>query len=216
MASWDVIRKLHAEGKSTRAIAKIMDDDHGEKVSHVAIYKRAKAEGWGKADLSNWDETVEALPSIKERRDIEENPDTIGKKIICANGKRSPEVAKAILGALERGQTFVTAAGMCGVSTSMLTRWRKDDPQFNDALSQARMHSLGGAEYVIEKAAQRGDWKAGLARLRASKSTAAQWQGADNAKAHGTTINVTLSVPRLDVDNAVTIEGEAVTIEASG
>lgn len=219
MASWNVIRKLHGEGKTTRAISKIMLDDHGEKVSHVAIHKRAKSEDWDgtQAALDEYTDVVEALPSIKERREIEANPDTQHKRIIVANGKRTPEVAKAILSSLNRGQTFLTAAGQCGVSKTHLLQWRKDDPEFDKACLQARMHSLGGAELQINKAGERGDWKASLARLRASKQTAEQWRGADNAHSQGTTINVTLSVPRpSDGDGAVTIEGETVTIDANG
>jgi len=57
--------------------------------------------------------------------------------------KRTPVREQTILLALEWGATFSAAAKLAGVSTTALTKWRRADPDFEQAVKRAkeRLHA---------------------------------------------------------------------------
>lgn len=201
---WPAIKARVQAGESYRAIAKTVD------VSHVAISNKARKEGWltGGKPVSR----VESKPASVKPKPVSvvtphlkavANPSTTGERNIQIAGRRCPENLETIRERISQGRSETTAiAGLMDWNTWQ--SWKEADPQAVQIIDAARRGSLGEAEVSIYDAHERGDWKAGLARLQADKRTKQDWQ--DDSKG-GVTINVSLNIPRAG-DDAKVIEHE--------
>jgi len=70
--------------------------------------------------------------------------------------KRSPEKDEVILDALRAHPSYAAAARKARISRTTLTRWRKDDPDFEDAVQAARDEGGEALEDELVQRATRG------------------------------------------------------------
>jgi hypothetical protein len=75
--------------------------------------------------------------------------------------KRGPETAKRILEALRNGNTLICAARVGRIDVSNLQKWRRADPQFDEAVKDA----IGEAETKLVALATAGAAKDGRIAL---------------------------------------------------
>lgn len=185
---WTAIERRVRDGEPYRAIAAHLTAD-GTPISHNAIMKRAKKEGWV-VSAERWKREVKAAVTgnqavtapVTDHRPVMFNKDT-------------PEIRALILADLERGLGYTAAAERNGVSANSLRRWCEADDVFAGQC-QAAIRSFE-ARHVdrIDQASGRGDWKAS-AFLLAKNPTTKQDYGDTEAKGGGPQFVVVLNIPR--------------------
>ena len=129
--NWPAIRDAWCAGQSAHSLAK----QHN--VSHTAINKHHKREGWTRAVVEHQQEVSEVALS-----------------------QRTLANAQSILDDLSCGVPVHLAAQAVGMSGDDLTTWGEDDTQFAQALSAARARGHVKRIKLIDAAGERGDWKA--------------------------------------------------------
>jgi transposase len=112
--------------------------------------------------------------------------------------KYTPEAVERIVEALEQGATYEAAAAHAGVHYDTLNEWRKEFPEFSEALkgaeAKAELHWLE----QIEAAAADGAWQAAAWRLE--RRYPARWGRRER-------------VERVDMTTTVRREAERVAAE---
>lgn len=74
--------------------------------------------------------------------------------------KRTPETVKKLCDAIRLGASYADACGFAGVHFDTFNEWRKDFPEFSDAVKEAE--GAGRVQLIakIQKAANDGNWQA--------------------------------------------------------
>ena len=193
---WAAIEVRVRAGESYRSIA------HDFDVSHVAISKQAKRNGWKPSPHDRW----LTLTAKSKTAEMLKSPQTEGEKKIAAYGKRTPENAAQILAYLEDGASISLAAKSVGIDPRTLAKWQKDDPYLNALIVKARAEHLSSLCADINKAAKRGDWRAAAKLLEVAPETKHEWNPERTGHAN---INVILNIPRAPGDGAKVIDGIA-------
>lgn len=80
--------------------------------------------------------------------------------------KRNGEVEKKILDSLRAGNYLETAARYAGIHPDTLNEWRKEFPEFSEAVEQARAEGEVRSVAVINRAELVGDWRAAAWHLQ--------------------------------------------------
>ena len=173
--NWPVIREAWCKGESARALAR----EHG--VSHTAINKRAKREGWDPGNPEAWERRVAETETVTRLA----NPQTRGDKQVLALGNRTEENMRALLAKVASGAKQTTAARSLGISSTALANWKKADSDFAMLLDAAEAEQNIRDEEAIVLARTRGDWKAGLTRLERGKNTRDDWAAPEKASGGG-------------------------------
>lgn len=168
---WPAIREAWCKGESARKLARA----HG--VSHTAINKRVKREGWNPETPEAWERKV----AETETADRLADPQTRGDKQVLALGNRTEENMRVLLAKVASGAKQTTAARSLGISHPALANWKKADPVFAALLDAAEAEQHIRDEEAIVDARKRGDWKAGLTRLERGKNTREDWAAPEKA-----------------------------------
>jgi len=172
---WSAIREAWCKGESARMLAR----EHG--VSHTAINKRVKREGWDPSTPEAWKRRVAETETAARLA----NPQTRGDKQVVALGNRTEENMRALLTKVANGAKQTTAARSLGISHPALANWKKADPAFAALLDAAEAEQHVRDEEAIVDARERGDWKAGLTRLERGKNTGEDWAPPEKAAGTG-------------------------------
>ncbi len=80
--------------------------------------------------------------------------------------KRSPEKDEQIFAALRERPTFASAARRARIARTTLTRWRKEDPEFDAACLAAREEGLDALEDSLMQRAMKNDTTAAIFLLK--------------------------------------------------
>ena len=140
---------------------KILGDQLG--VSHQAVAKRAKKDGWVKPE--------EGLMQVVEQLEI--TKPVAGSAL----GLRSKEnIAKIIHTYAQTGNKNLTA-GVVGISTETLRNWCKEDDELLALMSATRKEFLVNQ---FSKIASARDWKAAKEILSRASETKDEWGQEDN------------------------------------
>jgi len=75
-------------------------------------------------------------------------------------GKKTPKVVSALSEAISRGLPFKTACVVAGISMQTFCVWRREDPEFDEAIESAKAEGISSRMKKIEEAAAAGDWRA--------------------------------------------------------
>ncbi len=172
---WPAIREAWCNGESARALAR----EHG--VSHTAINKRVKREGWNPGTPEAWKRKVAETETAARLA----NPQTRGDKQVAALGNRTEENMRDLLAKVASGAKQTTAARSLGISQPALANWKKADPDFATLLDAAEAEQDIKDEEAIVNARERGDWKAGLTRLERGKNTKDDWAAPEKVSGTG-------------------------------
>ena len=65
---------------------------------------------------------------------------------INLHSRYNPSYGEMLVNHMSEGKSFAAFAGLIGVSYSTLTKWRDQNPEFNEAYEIAKMASLGAWE----------------------------------------------------------------------
>lgn len=147
MPDWPTIELMYQQGHSCYSISKRL----GGKPTRQGIRKRAVREGWDRA--------VTGLVTERHRTTD-----------IVNLGADTPENRERILEMLGQGATYSLAAGVVGISTKTLERWRKRDLEFGLMCRAVRQQALARHVANIDKAGDR-DWKASKYLLAVAPET---------------------------------------------
>jgi hypothetical protein len=74
--------------------------------------------------------------------------------------KYTPERVKRILDAVKLGVAYIDAASYAGISRETFNEWRKQYPDFSDAVEEAAGQAVVANMAKIQKAASEGSWQA--------------------------------------------------------
>ena len=138
---------------------------------------------------TNWGELVKETETAR----IVADPQTRGEKLIVAYGKRTLERAAAILELVARGVDPTQAGETTGLDSSTLSDWRREDPEFEMLIRQARAITLSKAQLQIAQAGAR-DWRAAAHLLAKAPETREVW--ADRKSGADARIEVVVNVRR--------------------
>lgn len=195
---WYEIKRRYELGETAYSISK----DPRINVSKQAIQYRANDNGWTRPGKHERQAEAMGLADSASMKALD-NPQTRSEKFIAAYGKRTPENLTRILSDIESGLSQRMACNAVGIDPETLRKWGKADPQVSVSLRAALTNQ---ARRRVQKIEDAGDWKAAQTLLASNPFTSEEFaQGA--GAAGGTTINVTLNIPRADND-IVTIEHE--------
>ncbi len=158
-AAWDVIRDRFEDGETAYALAREFP------ITRQAIEKRARREGWLRPS-GRWDEAARATPTALRIAD----PRTPEDRMIAAHGRRTPEIAVAILNRVEAGASESLAARALGLDPATLRKWKSEDPEFELLLMSARHDCLAAKVRRIHAAGER-DWRADAWALERAPET---------------------------------------------
>lgn len=187
--NWDWIRDKVENGTTKAQAARDHKEEFGIDVTPQAITKRSNKEGWQKTK-NYWLKQTENLP----RYSTEDNRSLLYKK--------TPENLAQVLDFINKGMTFQRAAELAGLSDDTINRWKKEDAEFAALITQAQRQFEHDRLENIQKAEERGDWKASaymLERNPATKEIYAQSQGNTGG------IQVTVNVHRAEGDPVIDI-----------
>lgn len=182
---WNRIRTRYEQGDSARAIARD-STEAGAKISHTAINKRARREGWKRPDEDGNPATAAAryleMPRDDQHRPVMFNKDT-------------PATRAAILQDIESGLTLKLACQHAGVSIESAERWKEADGDFAAEIARAEARKVNRRLSRIEEAGKRGDWKADAWLVERSPESKPEFGNANERNAGFGQINVILNVP---------------------
>lgn len=170
---WPELRSKWIKGASQGKLAA----DYG--VSHVAISKRIKREGWVRAPM-----VTKAQQSAVIHEDF-------FRELI--SHKFTPELAAQCLEGARMNMPLKAIAAAVGVSESAMSIYLRNE-NFRTAMNRARAESAMLNLTNLQNAADRGDVKATLTQLAANPLTAEEFKGAGGTGS--TQINVLVNVPR--------------------
>ncbi len=74
--------------------------------------------------------------------------------------KRTPGVTRKICRGIAEGLPFKHAAALAGIASETFQAWRRDFPEFNEAVEHALAAGIKSRLNQIKKAGDEGDWKA--------------------------------------------------------
>lgn len=74
--------------------------------------------------------------------------------------KRTPFVTRKICRGIAEGLPFKLAAATAGIAGETFAAWRRDFPEFNEAVERAIAAGIKSRLNQIKKAGDEGDWKA--------------------------------------------------------
>ncbi len=74
--------------------------------------------------------------------------------------KRSADIEKKLLTAIEKGLPFVAACNLAGICFDTFNQWRKDIPEFLERVKKAEAAAIERRVAIIEQAARDGSWQA--------------------------------------------------------
>lgn len=200
---WSDIRRRYQDGETAYAISKSLEGTPGQ-VSKQGIMKRAKREDWDGTQQATkkWLSATEKLPSVARMQ----NPETHQEKLLAAYGNRTPETLAEILRVVETGIAKTIAARMAGISEDTLRQWEKDDPEVTALIRRAEQQRVVGWADEVNKAAERGDWKAAVKMLESHPETKEQFAPKHGVQG-GTNIQVVLNIPRGEPVEGIIIDG---------
>ena len=157
--NWAEIQARFNDGQAAFSLAKEYD------VSRQSITKRANKEGWAnvqhKVKLAR--KVVKATTETTTNKDKERQPTTIAttKPLhVQKFGKDTVEVREAILALLRDGNPKMIAAQASGISIDSFNRWVQKDLHFASLVREAESVAVVSRLQNIQKAGNRGDWKA--------------------------------------------------------
>ena len=157
--NWAEIEARFNDGQAAFSLAKEYD------VSRQSITKRANKEGWAnvqhKVKLAR--KVVKATTETTTNKDKERQPTTIAttKPLhVQKFGKDTVEVREAILALLRDGNPKMIAAQASGISVETFNRWIQKDLLFASMVREAESVAVVSRLQNIQKAGNRGDWKA--------------------------------------------------------
>lgn len=76
--------------------------------------------------------------------------------------KRSPELFAAIANLVAKGHSLTSAGRMCGVSHQAVSKWRRDESEFREAIEKAEgVHICSLVERIDEASKDPKYWTAG-------------------------------------------------------
>jgi transposase-like protein len=194
---WGAINAEYVGGVSSRELAK----RHG--VSHTAINKHAKREGWNRPVST---ETPAGVAKVIAATLLPVSESPLANSPICNDDLRA-----TILTKLADGATYNLAAATVGINERTLRDWREKDTAFAGACRQSisafALKQLGH----IEKAGAR-DWRAAAHLLERHPETRQDF-AAPARTGEGNKIEVVFNMPER---KAVTIsqDGTRATIDA--
>lgn len=171
---WGAIEAGYRAGKSCRQLAK---DYPG--ISHVAIAKRARKSGW------SVDAAVETAMALTQL--------TTGS--LPETYKGTDERRAAILQKLAAGSTLDMAAKAAGITPDTLRSWRRSDTEFGTACDRAQVAWAERQVGHIDKAADRGDWRASSWLMERHPATRDEF-GQQATKSGGPTVRIELAINR--------------------
>ena len=156
---WAEIEAKFNNGQSAYSIANDYD------VTRQSITKRASKEGWGivkhKVKLAR--EVIKATTNTTTKDGKERQPTTISvtKPLhVQRFDKDTVETREAILALLRDGNPKVIAAQASGISVDTFNRWVQKDSMFASLVREAESVAVVSRLQNIQKAGDRGDWKA--------------------------------------------------------
>lgn len=79
--------------------------------------------------------------------------------------KYTPETVKKICHAIELGATYELACNYAGIGHDTFHQWRKQKPEFSEAVKQAEGNAVVGWLTLIEGEAAAGSWQAAAWKL---------------------------------------------------
>ena len=161
-------------------------------VTRQAIDKRAKKEGWSR-DAGN--QQPGGWLAVAEQTNIIDEP-RVGA---------TPEKLAGILEALSAGGTQEIACRANGISPDTFRRWCERDKALAHAVDAAKSQRALKRIGNIEKAGDRGDWKASAYLLERDEQTKGSFGGHTGSGG----ITIVLNIPR---EPETIIEGAAIEI----
>jgi hypothetical protein len=157
--NWAEIEAKFNNGQSAYSLANDYD------VTRQSITKRASKEGWGivkhKVKLAR--QVIKATTETTTKDGKERQPTTISvtKPLhVQRFDKDTVETREAILALLRDGNPKVIAAQASGISVDTFNRWVQKDLVFAGMVREAESVAVVSRLQNIQKAGNRGDWKA--------------------------------------------------------
>ena len=162
--NWSFIRADSESGMSDRAVCRKYGVARG-----VLNRKRAKTEGWIKPSQN--------LPT--PRSNLAELADAACKAEantrVRPKNKWDDTAIKAMLNEIADGASLDAACALAGIIPQTLAAWRQGNDQLDQAIKQAQA-VRGRASIKAIKAAEKDDWKAAQAALRANPLYRDDWK----------------------------------------
>jgi hypothetical protein len=170
MTDWNEIHRRWMSGDSARYLARQFG------ISHVAILKRAKREGWTPGSKPKASAT--SLPATRQ----------------AALGMTTRENAETILARVAEGAPVSLAAATVGLTDERLEAWLERDAELCQRLRATEAQMLCGQLKSIKDAGKRGQWQAASWFIERHHLTRGQFA---NKVAPGQGIIINIS-PRID------------------
>ena len=194
---WNAIKQRVLAGEKYRAISRDLNEQ-GTKLSHVAISKRSRREGW-KPDV----ETRFALDTKTAKR--LETPETAGDHNLILQGKRTPEALVAICRHVSDGLSPPVAAVKAGMSSQTYYEWIKDDPAIKIIIEDAAAQNIATVEEYLQAAGGRGDMQA-IKMLLRHPMVRDRYEDVNASKSGGITVILNMPDPKVVEPPTVTLE----------
>ena len=197
---WNAIKQRVLAGEKYRAISRDLNEQ-GTKISHVAISKRSRREGW-KPDV----ETRFALETKTAK--ILETPETHSDKLIVAFGNRTPDNLAAICGHVKDGLSPAVAAVAAGMHHDTLENWIRDDPAVGRIINDAAAENIAIAEQDLQASSRRGDIQA-IKMLLRHPMVRDRYEDVNTSKSGGITVILNMPDPKAVEPPTITIEQDS-------
>jgi transposase len=181
---WLEIKRRYLGGESISNLTKVYP------VSRQAVHKRGRKEGWLLPDSVR---TPLAAVTLQDSH---------------AMWKARPEKLGEYLKCLTEGMNKGLAAKACGLSRPTILRWRDSNRDFDAACEAATAHWARGRIENINKAGDRGDWRADSWLLERHPETRGDFQGPKSEGGASIHVVLNIPVPKLPGDDAKLIEGK--------
>jgi hypothetical protein len=156
---WAEIEAKFNNGQSAYSLANDYD------VTRQSITKRASKEGWGivkhKVKLARQVIKATTETTTKDRKERQPTTISVTKPLhVQRFDKDTVETREAILALLRDGNPKVIAAQASGISVDTFNRWVQKDLVFAGMVREAESVAVVSRLQNIQKAGNRGDWKA--------------------------------------------------------
>ena len=157
--NWAEIEAKFNNGQSAYSLANDYD------VTRQSITKRASKEGWGivkhKVKLARQVIKATTKTTTKDRKERQPTTISVTKPLhVQRFDKDTVETREAILALLRDGNPKVIAAQASGISVETFNRWIQKDLLFASMVREAESVAVVSRLQNIQKAGNRGDWKA--------------------------------------------------------
>ena len=190
--------------------------------SAVMIRRKAKQLGWpvvdGRGAHRSKTKPSKTKPLKTKLRVAADLPNADGVALDHVNGINREKAAE-VLRLLADGRNISGACGLVSLDPATLWRWTARSPEFKHQVQQAQWINVARNESNIQAAADRGDWKASQAILRAQRLSRERWSDDTRDQSPASTLNVQFfatkqSAPRADLIAAGVIEVDVIDVEA--